>query len=123
MKWTLLQLIKVGRKNEVLSSNKDSGRFDSTPSDISILPLLSPHSLWMLKLIGCISDSFSAGKNVGCDCLRRGRFAGATGGGKYDDGIGCSRSLRMDDIFLFLKQSVFLRSFPRIEYFCARSPL
>ena len=61
MKWTLLQLISVGRKNELVSSNNDSGKFESVLSEISILLLLLPQSLRTLKLIGCSSETFSVG--------------------------------------------------------------
>ena len=64
MKWTLLQLISVGRKNELVSSNNDSGKFKSALLEIPILLLLLPQSLWTLILIGCSSETFSVGKNV-----------------------------------------------------------
>ena len=111
MKWTLLQLISVGRKNELVSSNNDSGKFESALSEISILLLLLPQSLWTLKLIGCSSDTFSVVRNVGdfvvdgSGFLERGmhvRVSVATPG-DTDDVIGCSRSLRIEDIFLFFE--------------------
>ena len=130
MKWTLLQLISVGRKNELVSSNNDSGKFESVLSEISILLLLLPLSLWTLKLIGCSSDTFSVGKNVGdfvvhgSGVLERGgmqvRFSVATPG-DTGDVIGCSRSLRIEDIFLFSKLSEFWHNFRLIECFCGHS--